>query len=50
MIAFLGDISQFILSNMSSVFNVYTASSILSGFFALYLMDRMFHIFDILRR
>ena len=50
MIAFLGEISTWIFSQMSSVFNVYTTCSVISAFFCLWLIDRMFHIFDILKR
>lgn len=41
---------QFVLDGLSNIFNVYVSSSILVGFFSLWVLDRLFHIFDILKR
>ncbi len=43
-------LAQFMWQIMSKVFNLYTTSSVLCGFFVLWILDRMFGIFDILKR
>lgn len=50
MLEFLGAIWDFIWQQLGSIWILYTTSSVLSGFFALYVLDRIFHIFDILKR
>lgn len=50
MLEVLGDLANFMLSQFSSIWNVYTTSSVLAGFFVLFVLDRLFHIFDILKR
>lgn len=50
MLQALPAIVQFFLSWLSSIFNVYVTSSVLCGFFVLWLLDRAFGIFDILKR
>lgn len=41
---------NFILDGLSNIFTIYTTSSVLVGFFALWVLDRLFHVFDILKR
>lgn len=50
MLDVLPAIFQFLLTWFTSIFNVYVTSSILCGFFTLWLIDRAFGIFDILKR
>lgn len=50
MLEFLGDIATFVFSQISSIWLLYTTSSVLAGFFCLWVLDRLFHIFDILKR
>jgi hypothetical protein len=49
MLEVLGDLANFVLTQLSNIWTVYTTSSVLAGFFVLFL-DRLFHIFDILKR
>lgn len=50
MLEVAGDIANFMLSQISSIWTLYTTSSVLCGFFCLWILDRLFHIFDILKR
>lgn len=43
-------IADFFWTLCGQIFDLYTASSVLAGFFVLWLLDRMFGIFDILKR
>ena len=49
MLEVLGDIATLVFSQISSIWVLYTTSSVLAGFF-LWVLDRLFHIFDILKR
>lgn len=49
MLEALPAIFQFFLNWISNIFNVYVTSSVLAGFFTLWLLDRAFGIFDILK-
>lgn len=50
MLEVLGDIATFVFQQFLSIWNIYTTSSVLAGFFVLWILDRMFHIFDVLKR
>lgn len=50
MLEVLPAIFQFFLTWITSIFNLYTTSSVLAGFFTLWILDRAFGIFDILKR
>ena len=50
MLEVLGDLANFVLTQLSNIWTVYTTSSVLAGFFVLFILDRLFHIFDILKR
>lgn len=50
MLEFLGAIWEFVWRQLGAIWVLYTTSSVLAGFFALYILDRIFHIFDILKR
>lgn len=50
MIDVLPALGNFFWNIVSQVFDLYTTTSVLSGFFALYILDRMFGIFDIIKR
>lgn len=50
MLQSLPDIVSFLFSSLTSIFNIYVTSSVLAGFFCLWILDRLFHIFDILKR
>ena len=50
MLEVLGDLANFVLTQLSNIWTVYTTSSVLAGFFVLLILDRLFHIFDILKR
>lgn len=43
-------IAAFFWEVLSKIFDLYTTSSVLCGFFVLWLLDRMFGIFDILKK
>lgn len=49
MLEALPAIFQFFLDWITRIFNVYVTSSVLAGFFTLWLLDRAFGIFDILK-
>lgn len=42
-------IATFFWQILTDVFDLYTTSSVLAGFFALWLLDRMFGIFDVIK-
>lgn len=50
MLDVLGDIASLIFQQFTSIWNLYTTSAVLSGFFVLWILDHLFHIFDILKR
>lgn len=50
MLEVLPAIADFFWQLCGEIFDLYTTSSILAGFFVLYILDRMFGIFDILKR
>lgn len=50
MISALGPILQFMLGFFGEIFDLYTTCAVLSGVFALWVLDRIFGIFDILKR
>lgn len=50
MLEFLGDIANFVFSQIKSIWILYTTSSVLAGFFVLWVLDRLFHIFDVLKK
>lgn len=43
-------IAGFFWEWLGKIFNLYTTCSILSGFFALWVLDRIFGIFDLLKK
>lgn len=43
-------IANFFWTLCGQIFDLYTTTSVLAGFFVLWLLDRMFGIFDILKR
>lgn len=45
----LSDIFSFLLSVLQQVLNLYFQNPVLSAFFTLWLLDRIFGIFDVLR-
>lgn len=49
MLEALPAIFQFFLNFLSRIFNIYVTSSVLAGFFTLYILDRAFGIFDIIK-
>lgn len=50
MFAVAGDILALIFQQLRTIFNLYTTCAVLSGFFTLWILDRLFHIFDVLKR
>lgn len=50
MLEALPAIFSFFLQFFSSIFNIYITSSVLCGFFVLWILDRAFGIFDVLKR
>lgn len=50
MLEYLPQIFEFFVSIIQQYWVVVTGSSVLAGFAALAVLDRMFHIFDIIRR
>lgn len=50
MLEVAGDIATLIFQQFTSIWTLYTTSAVLSGFFVLWVLDRLFHIFDILKR
>lgn len=49
MLQALPAIFSFMMNFFSEIFNVYVTSSVLASVFALYILDRVFGIFDILK-
>lgn len=49
MLEVLPAIFQFFLEWLSQIFNVYVTSSVFAGFFTLWILDRAFGIFDVLK-
>lgn len=49
MLEALPAILQFFLEWITRIFNAYVTCSVLAGFFTLWLLDRAFGIFDILK-
>lgn len=50
MLEVLPALGAFFWSIMKNIFNLYTASSVLCGFFVLWILDKMFNIFDVLKK
>lgn len=50
MLEALPAIFQFFLEWITKIFNVYVTSSVLAGFFTLWILDRAFGIFDVLKQ
>lgn len=50
MLEVLPFLAEFLWDILRQVFNLYTTSSVLCGFFVLWILDRMFGIFDILKK
>lgn len=50
MIAGLREIVSALFDQFSFIWVVYTTLPVVSSFFALWVLDRVFHIFDILKR
>lgn len=50
MLDVLGEIANFFFSQINCLWLVYTSLPIVSSFFALWVFNRIFHIFDILKR
>lgn len=50
MLEVAGDIATLIFKQFASIWNLYTTSAVLSGFFVLWILDRLLHIFDVLKR
>ena len=48
-ISSLGLLWDFLLSTMGQIFNLYMVSPVLIGAFALWVLDRVFHIFDLIK-
>ena len=42
-------IAEFLWNLLTQVFDLYTTCSVLAGFFTLWLVDRMFGIFDVIK-
>lgn len=42
-------IFQFFLKWLSGIFDIYVTSSVLAGFFTLWILDKAFGIFDVLK-
>lgn len=49
-LADLGAIWSYLLNLLGQIFNLYTTSAIFISVFTLWVLDRIFGIFDILRR
>ena len=49
MLQALPAIFQFFLSWLSQIFDAYVTCSVLAGFFTLWILDRVFGIFDVLK-
>lgn len=50
MLQALPAIATFFWDFLSRIFNVYTTCSVLGGFFTLWLINKMFGIFDVIKR
>lgn len=50
MLEALPQIAGFFISVLQEYWLLYTGCSVLAGFLALRILDRIFHIFDIIRR
>ncbi len=46
----LDSVVQFLFYSIQQTWQLYTMTSVLGAFFALWVLDRLFHIFDILKR
>lgn len=43
-------ILSFFLSWIRSIFDLYVFCDVISAFFALWVLDRVFHVFDVIKR
>lgn len=50
MLEVLPALASFFWQIMTKIFDLYTTSSVLAGFFSLWVLDRMFGIFDVIKR
>lgn len=50
MLAGVSEMLSFFFSWIRSIFNLYVACDVISAFFALWVLDRVFHVFDVIRR
>ena len=49
MLQVLPALAQFFWEILSNIFDLYVTSSVLAGFFTLWVLDRMFGIFDVIK-
>lgn len=49
MLEVLPDIANFFFGILTDIFDLYTTSKLFAGFFTLWLADRMFGIFDVIK-
>ena len=49
MLQVLPALAQFFCEILSNIFDLYVTSSVLAGFFTLWVLDRMFGIFDVIK-
>lgn len=49
MLEVLPALASFFWQICSRIFNLYITSSVLAGFFSLWILDRMFGIFDVIK-
>lgn len=50
MLAGVGQILSFFMSWLRNIFSLYVACDVIAAFFALWVLDRVFHVFDAIRR
>lgn len=50
MLEYLDAIGSFLFAQFEHIWVLYTSCTVLSGFFTLWILDRIFHIFDIIKR
>lgn len=50
MLEILESVGTFLFTQIKAIWVLYTGSTVLCGFFTLWVLDRLFHIFDILKR
>lgn len=50
MIEYLGAIATFIFNQFDAIWALYTGGTVLGSVIVLWVLDRLFHIFDVIKR